>query len=336
MGASEEWIWNGLPVPKAEDDVFPLPGEFFKGEKMSEELKFYSEDFLSSIDPDVMMRLNRTVHVFLQNKGGCGKTFCATLFAQFVGDVLSLPLRCFDLEQLSENGFAAFSSLNVTHIQAMDENRNYIRANIDQIFEPIFNQVEGYCDGVVVIDTGASFYNDFLMYVNEVDLIGALAMSGWRLIIHSIIPGNEIQSCLDGYKDCRETLSGGGWESVIWLNQFFGFINVEKDFIKWPVVQRFLPQFQDALLLPQVTDQRTRAIFSYLRDNHMTFRDFTKKVYENMGKSLSADAGIFVPRTMDLNRLKSMVTVSSQGVKGLMAELARFGWSPRPLPPLSC
>ena len=115
MGASE-WIWNGLPVPKAEDDVFPLPGEFFKGEKMSEELKFYSEDFLSSIDPDVVMRLNRTVHVFLQNKGGCGKTFCATLFAQFVGDVLGLPLRCFDLEQLSENGFAAFTStlLNAT------------------------------------------------------------------------------------------------------------------------------------------------------------------------------------------------------------------------------
>ena len=58
--------------------------------------------------------MQNTIHFILQGKGGCGKSFVASLLAQFFA-AQDADLKTFDTDQ-ENNTFSQYAQLNVQHV----------------------------------------------------------------------------------------------------------------------------------------------------------------------------------------------------------------------------
>lgn len=90
------------------------------------------------------------VHFILQGKGGVGKTFVSSMFAQFSKKAGKETL-CLDTDPVNAS-FTGFKALGVTAVDIMTGN-NLDVGKFDSLIETILNT-----DKNVVIDTGASTF----------------------------------------------------------------------------------------------------------------------------------------------------------------------------------
>lgn len=101
----------------------------------------------------------------------------------------------------------------------------------DQLIEMIIAH-----DGDVVVDNGASSFIPLASYMLQNDVAGLMESMGRKLVIHTIITGGQaVLDTLNGFSAVMSQFPDGP-EFVVWLNPFFGPIEVDgKPFQKMKV-----------------------------------------------------------------------------------------------------
>jgi len=92
----------------------------------------------------------KTVHFVMQGKGGAGKTFTASILAQYLAQKTGKPIHCFDTEPINKS-FSQMAALNVDLINILTEKGEVDPRQFDTLIEKIVSQ-----DGTGVIDNGAT------------------------------------------------------------------------------------------------------------------------------------------------------------------------------------
>lgn len=170
----------------------------------------------------------KKVHMVLQGKGGVAKTLAAILLSQVLRNNGKNP-KCFDSDPVNAT-FTAFKALDVTRIEIMSGDEINARS-FDQLIEMIIAH-----DGDVVVDNGASSFIPLASYMLQNDVAGLLESLGRKLVIHTIITGGQaVLDTLNGFSAVMSQFPDGP-EFVVWLNPFFGPIEVDgKPFQKMKV-----------------------------------------------------------------------------------------------------
>lgn len=156
------------------------------------------------------------IHIFLQGKGGVGKSFSASMLAQFFLDS-GKNVVCIDTDPVNAT-FSAYRRFQATHIDLM-KNRRIDPLRFDEIIEKI-SEVEE--DANVVIDNGASSFIAFSSFILENDVASLLSEMGNNLYVHTIITGGDSQD--DTVHGFASLVSQFQTPLIVWINPYFGTV----------------------------------------------------------------------------------------------------------------
>lgn len=163
--------------------------------------------------------MSNDVHFVLQGKGGVGKSLCAAILAQYLGQ--NTEVTCIDTDPVNKT-LSNYHALNVQHIQLLDGARIDER-QFDALMERLLSE-----DGTFVVDNGASSFVPLSSYILENDVFNMLAEAGRRVYVHTIITGNQaLLDTLHGFAALASQTNDKN--IVVWLNEYFGAIESEKD-----------------------------------------------------------------------------------------------------------
>lgn len=156
----------------------------------------------------------RKVHFVLQGKGGVGKTFVASLLAQFYHEN-NAPLVCLDTDPVN-GSFGAVRALGAAHVSLLEGDRIAVDA-LDELVERAIVE-----DAHFVIDNGAASFVPLSRYLVEHDIAGLITRGGKRVVVHTILTGGP--AMLDTGKALAAVIDQfpPTVELIVWLNEFFG------------------------------------------------------------------------------------------------------------------
>lgn len=159
------------------------------------------------------------IHMILQGKGGVGKSFAASVLAQFKKNKGHNPV-CIDTDPVNPT-FAGFKAISVKQLNIMDDNEINSR-NFDTLMEWIISSRED-----VIIDNGASSFIPLSHYLISNEVPALLASTGHELLIHTLITGGQaLPDTVNGFVQLvrqfpEQTLF------VVWLNPYWGTVKHE-------------------------------------------------------------------------------------------------------------
>lgn len=154
--------------------------------------------------------------VTLQGKGGIGKSFCTTVFAQYMQD-RGQTIVCVDTDALNPT-LMRYPPLNATHIKLSDNNTIDPRA-IDKLIEILRAAPD---DASVIVDVGSNGFVTLMGYEVENGLFEYLQELGHTIYVQTIIAGGA---------DAEETIKGtasimnatnASVPLILWFNEHLG------------------------------------------------------------------------------------------------------------------
>ncbi|WP_347990324.1 conjugal transfer protein TraL [Methylomonas sp. AM2-LC] len=158
------------------------------------------------------------IHIILQGKGGVGKSFIASVLAQYKQSKEQQPL-CIDTDPVNAT-FNGFKSLNAIRLQIMDGDEINSR-NFDALVELIAPATED-----VIIDNGASSFVPLSHYLISNNVPALLKDLGHNLLVHTVITGSQaMNDTINGFATIVNSFSTN--EIVVWLNPYWGVIEHE-------------------------------------------------------------------------------------------------------------
>jgi shikimate kinase len=166
----------------------------------------------------------KKIHFTLQGKGGVGKSFIATLLAQYHQEN-QLDTQFLDADPVNST-FAGFKAFEVQRI-ALLEGTEINPRKFDAMMEMILKE-----DSHFVIDTGAASFLPLSNYMIENNIVELLDEAGKQVVLHNVITGGlGLRDTLTGFVKLMEHISPSA-EVIVWLNEYFGPIVSEdgKDF----------------------------------------------------------------------------------------------------------
>ena len=176
--------------------------------------------------------VTRKVHFILQGKGGVGKTFVASLLAQFYLEKAA-PIVCLDTDPVN-GSFSAIRALAAQHVKLLAGDHIDVDA-LDELVERVMTE-----DAHFVIDNGAASFVPLSRYLVEHDIAGLIAACGRRVVVHTILTGGP--AMLDTAKALEAVVEQfpSSVELVVWLNEYFGPIVTDggESFEQTPLYER--------------------------------------------------------------------------------------------------
>jgi hypothetical protein len=157
----------------------------------------------------------RQAHFVLQGKGGVGKSYIASLIAQFLAGQGRLG-GCFDTDPLNAS-LVGFQALGAVPVELLTPAQAVNVKGVDRLIEDI---VSGSKD--VVIDNGAASFLPLSHYLIANNIAGVLTEHGVRMVVHTVITGGS--GGLDTLKglDALVEHFAGAADVVVWVNEYFG------------------------------------------------------------------------------------------------------------------
>ena len=154
------------------------------------------------------------IHMLLQGKGGVGKSFIASVVAQYKLAKGQKPL-CIDTDPVNAT-FFGFKALKVKRLELMDGEEINPR-NFDALVELVAPSKND-----VVVDNGASSFVQLAHYLVTNEVPQLLQNMGHELVIHSVITGG--QAFDDTLHNLKEIVPQFPPEAlfVVWLNPYWG------------------------------------------------------------------------------------------------------------------
>ncbi|WP_431769011.1 hypothetical protein [Xenorhabdus nematophila] len=165
----------------------------------------------------------KIISFILQGKGGCGKSFIATIFTQYVQNSLNKRVSGYDLDQINPT-FSEFKELPVKHYSVIDSVSNKFNSRqFDTVIESIIIDKSDY----IIIDTGSNTFMQLLEYAAEINLFQTLEEMGFDIYLHLILCGGDLyKTTLIGVESVIEQFKS---PCIIWLNEHFGPLTNIKD-----------------------------------------------------------------------------------------------------------
>ncbi|MCQ9090986.1 ArsA-related P-loop ATPase [Vibrio alginolyticus] len=173
------------------------------------------------------------IHLFLQGKGGVGKTLTSSFTTQYLSSI-SNDVLCIDTDSVNHT-FSQYSAFNAVEYNIYDPESSFLDETIiEQMAESIYESTHEH----VVIDNGASSFMPLLQYLTANQIIEALEEAGHQVYIHTIITGGQgLKDTLTGLKSVLESFQNV--TVIVWLNYKFGDILVDgKMFHDWTIYKK--------------------------------------------------------------------------------------------------
>ena len=174
----------------------------------------------------------KQIHFILQGKGGVGKSFIASLLAQYLRDRKKDQVVCFDTDPVNPT-LSRYKQLNVQTIPILTEHKTIDTSRFDSFIEQLIEQ-----DGLAVIDNGAATFVPLLGYITEIDLFNIFVDSDIEVFIHvPVVGGQAFEETLTGLGNICQL--GNSFKIIAWLNEFQGDIERHgKDFTDFKIIQQ--------------------------------------------------------------------------------------------------
>lgn len=156
------------------------------------------------------------VHLFLQGKGGVGKSFCASMLAQYLLDKGKTPF-CIDTDPINAT-FSSYPRFQAKRIEILKDNR-IDPLEFDGIVEQIFSSGE---QDSILVDNGASSFVAFSEFLLTNQVPKMLAAENHSITIHTIITGGDEQMDTVAGFSALATHFSDPVKIVVWLNPYYG------------------------------------------------------------------------------------------------------------------
>ncbi len=164
------------------------------------------------------------IHFFLQGKGGVGKSFCASILAQYLLDHDRTP-TCIDTDPINAT-FSSYPRFHAKRVEILKDNR-IDPLQFDSIIEQIYSTTE---EDSVIVDNGASSFVAFSEFLITNKIPEMLTAEKHTILIHTIITGGDEQAdTVAGFSALASHFSEPV-KIVVWLNPYYGSVESEKRF----------------------------------------------------------------------------------------------------------
>lgn len=211
--------------------------------------------------------MGRKVNFILQGKGGVGKSFVASLLAQHYGAEGRDDVVCVDTDPVNAT-FSGYEAFRARRVELLD-NGVVDSGRFDGLMVSIVSE-----DAHFVVDNGASCFIPLTKYLFESNALDVICGTGREVVFHTVLTG--------GY-GLRDTVAGFDWLAekmptetriVVWLNEFFGPIEVDgKGFEQMKVYERHENRIAALLRLPKQNEQTFGRDLKAMLDQRLTFAE---------------------------------------------------------------
>lgn len=209
----------------------------------------------------------RAVHLVMQGKGGVGKTWVASLIAQYLTDH-GADLACLDTDPVNAS-LCAIEALAASPIRLLDRDRINI-AELDAMVERILSQ-----DSHFVIDNGAASFLPLSRYLLENDIPSLIGEHGKDVVVHTLITGGP--ALIDTGKALAAILQQfpASVRVVVWLNAFFGPVvtSAGDPFEATPLYRNHQPRIAGLVHLDALDPDSYGHSLAQMRDRRLTFAE---------------------------------------------------------------
>lgn len=211
-----------------------------------------------------MERLAHVVHLILQGKGGVGKSFIASLLAQFYLLRLLRAVVCVDTDPVNAT-FSGYGAFSTRRVELLD-NGVVDSGRFDDLMMSIVTEKSDF-----IIDNGASCFIPLTKYIFESQALDVIHGAGREIVFHTVISGGiALRDTLAGFDALAESMPKA--RIVVWLNEFFGPIVAEgKKFEEMKVFERHRERIAALLRLPKLNEQTFGRDLKAMMDRRLTF-----------------------------------------------------------------
>jgi hypothetical protein len=164
--------------------------------------------------------MNR-INFELQGKGGCGKSLCAVLLAQYFKSK-GETLICADTDPVNQT-FTQYKSLDVAHVGILEDG-NVIQRKFDPLMEMLISR-ETEAD--YVIDNGAATFLPLTQYLAENDIFRFMEEAGKKVFVHTVLTGGQAKTdTYNGFAALVRTVDEHA-RIVVWENEYWGAVEYD-------------------------------------------------------------------------------------------------------------
>ena len=215
------------------------------------------------------------INLTLQGKGGVGKSFVASLLAQFY-QARGVPLACFDTDPVNRT-FAGYKAFGVETVRLGEGPDEINPRHFDLLVEKLMAVPE---DGVVVIDNGAATFMPLLGYMMETQALTMLSEAGHEVRVHAVIAGGPaLEDTMQGLAQALTILEDV--VVVVWLNEYFGRVERRNGsgeavgFQQTPLYKKHQKRIRSVVRLPEVRKETFGHDIEQMMRARLTFEQAT-------------------------------------------------------------
>ena len=213
--------------------------------------------------------------MFLQGKGGVGKSFAATLMAQKMIEDGKKPL-CIDVDPHNPT-FFGYKALNVQRFKVM-EGDDVDPWKFDQMIELVAESEED-----VIIDNGASSFIALASYIKKTEIPALLHSMGHTLVIHTVIVGANALS--DTVEEFVKTVAIFPPETkyVVWINPVHGPVQMDgKEFTEFKAYKNNAHRIAALVEIPAFDEKTFGRNLRQMMTDNLTFQESLKSTSLNL------------------------------------------------------
>lgn len=259
----------------------------------------------------------KTLHIFMQGKGGVGKSFCANMLMQYMIEQ-GMYVVGWDSDP-SNQTLASFKGLNVKIMDTLENQDNVQIGALDKLNETISlindNTELQNQDVSAVLDVGSSNYIQTLNYLSSrrLDGLGILQSSlNIRMVFHVPIIGGE------PYKDCWSNFNEMCFnlpdcDFILWINNYpnrvFNSVLKMEDQKEYVANQDRVKGIVDMPTFEPTTDGKSLRL---ILNNNLTFNEVA-----NLGSAIDK-RDLTVIEIYRGKRVKTAIFNAIDVIKGLL------------------
>ena len=209
-----------------------------------------------------------SIHFVMNGKGGCGKSFVASMITQYlrhshVAD--EAVVQCVDTDPTNKT-VSQFAEFQAKELDIVADDGNIDTRRFDQLYEITLNH-----PGPTVVDFGSSSFIPFTAYSSENDLFSTIQEYGRKLVLHvPVVGGQAANDTMDGLEHILRSQNG---PVVVWLNEFFGEIGTKsKGFLETDVYREYQDRIVGIVRLQRGKERTTAEDIREMVTKSITFQ----------------------------------------------------------------
>lgn len=201
----------------------------------------------------------KKVFFVLQGKGGVGKTFAASVLAQYLRKQTDSVI-CFDTDPVNQS-FYRVRALNARVVNILTDHQTIDSSKFDGLIESILDGDEN----ITVIDCGASTFIPLMAYIAENEIMSLFSEAGVSVYANILITGGaSLPDSVKGANYVTDIFPN----CIIWMNNHLGDTSGHEKVLK-PILNK--PSIEASLNLPRYNPDTFGVAMLAMTENHLTF-----------------------------------------------------------------